>query len=93
MIHAVQEPVAECLDAVLPIWRGFSKLLRHPGIAKGSSDPDMDHPSSLELDDEEREERWFPRLPWACEKRPLTCASSIGGRAHDASAAVYLVER
>ena len=36
---------------------GFSKLLGHPGIRRGSSDADMDHPSCLELDDEEREER------------------------------------
>src|SRR6266702_5824635 len=36
---------------------GFSKLLGHPGIGRGSSDADMDHPSCLELDDEDREER------------------------------------
>jgi hypothetical protein len=33
------------------------------------------------------------RLPWACVKRPLTCASSTDGRAPDATAAGYLVER
>jgi len=32
--------------------------------------------------------RWFPRQPWACVKRPLTCASSTGGRAHDANASL-----
>ncbi len=41
----------------LPIGRGFSQLLRHPGIGRGSSDSDMDHPSCLELDDEESEEQ------------------------------------
>jgi len=40
----------------LPIGRGFSQLLRHPGIGRGSSDSDMDHPSCLELDNEEGEE-------------------------------------
>ena len=42
---------------ILPKRGGFSKLLGHPGIGRGSSDADMDHPSCLELDDEEREER------------------------------------
>ena len=41
----------------LPIRGGFSKLLGHPGIGWGSRDADMYHPSCLELDDEEREER------------------------------------
>ena len=32
---------------------GFSKLLCHPGIGRGQSDADMDHPSRLQFDEEE----------------------------------------
>jgi hypothetical protein len=42
----------------LPIRRGFSQLLRHPGIGRRPCDTDMDYPSGLERDDE------------TCEKRP-----------------------
>ncbi len=41
----------------LPIRGGFSKLLCHPGIGWGSSDTDVNHPSRLQFDEEEREER------------------------------------
>lgn len=41
----------------LPIRGSFPKLLRHPGIGRISCHSDMDHPSGLELDDEESEER------------------------------------
>ena len=41
----------------LPIRRGFSQLLRHPGIGRRSCHPNMDHPSGLEFDNEEGEER------------------------------------
>jgi hypothetical protein len=40
----------------LSIGRGFSELLRHPGIGRGSGDAGMDHPSCLELNDEEGKE-------------------------------------
>ncbi len=41
----------------LSIRGGFSKLLCHPGIGRGSSNSDMDHPSRLQFDEEERKER------------------------------------
>ena len=41
----------------LPKWRGFAQLLRHPGIGRRPCGADMDHPSGLEFDNEEREER------------------------------------
>jgi len=41
----------------LPIRGGFSKRFGHPGIGRGSSDADMDHPPRLQFDEEEREER------------------------------------
>jgi hypothetical protein len=41
----------------LPIGSGFAQLLRHPGIGRGSRDSDMDYPSCLEFDEEERKER------------------------------------
>jgi len=41
----------------LPIWGGFTQLLRYPGIGRRSYHSDMDHPPCLELDEEEREER------------------------------------
>ena len=40
----------------LSIQRGFSKLLGHPEIGRRSRDPDMDHPSRLQFDDEEGKE-------------------------------------
>src|SRR5947208_3038904 len=41
----------------LSIGGGFSQLLGHPGIGRRSSDPDMDHPSRLQFDEEERKQR------------------------------------
>ncbi len=41
----------------LPKRGGFSKLLCHPGIGRGASNSNMDHPSCLEFDEEECEER------------------------------------
>ena len=41
----------------LPKRGGFSKRFGHPGIGRGSSDADMDHPPRLQFDEEEREER------------------------------------
>ena len=41
----------------LPIRGGFSQLLRHPGIGRRSCHSHMDHPSCLEFDEEECEER------------------------------------
>ena len=40
-----------------PIRGRFSQLLRHPGISRGSCHADMDHPSRLQFDEEEGEER------------------------------------
>ncbi len=40
----------------LPIGCGFPKLLRYPGIGRGSDDSYMDHSSRLEFDDEEGKE-------------------------------------
>ena len=37
----------------LPIGRGFSQLLSHPGISRMASHPNMDDFSALQLDDEE----------------------------------------
>ena len=50
--------IADQILRCLPKGRGFSELLGHPGISRGTSDADMDYPSGLELDDEK------------CEKRP-----------------------
>ena len=41
----------------LPIRRGFSKLLRHPGIGGRSYHSRVDHASRFELDDDERKAR------------------------------------
>jgi hypothetical protein len=41
----------------LPIGRGFSQLLRHPGIGWSSYHSNLDHPSCFERDDEKCEER------------------------------------
>jgi hypothetical protein len=41
----------------LPIRRGFSKLLRHPGIGGSSCHSHVDYASRFEFDDDEREER------------------------------------
>ena len=41
----------------LPKGRGFSKLLRHPGIGGRSCHSRVDHAPRFEFDDEEREER------------------------------------
>src|SRR2546429_6363235 len=41
----------------LPIGGGFSQLLRHPGISRGSRHAYMDNPSRLQFYDEERKER------------------------------------
>jgi hypothetical protein len=41
----------------LPVGRGCSQLLRHPGIARRPCDASLDHSSGLKLDDEERE-KW-----------------------------------
>ncbi len=49
--------IADQILRCLPKGRGFSELLGHPGISRGTSDSDMDHPSGLEFDEEEREER------------------------------------
>ena len=40
----------------LPIWRGFSKLLRNPGISGRSCHSRVDHAPRTEFDDDEREE-------------------------------------
>jgi hypothetical protein len=49
--------IADQILRCLPIGRGFAQLLGHPGISRGTSDSDMDHPSGLEFDEEERKER------------------------------------
>ena len=49
--------IANQILRCLPVWDGFSQLLRDPGISRRSCHPDMDHPSCLELDHEEGEER------------------------------------
>ncbi len=49
--------IADQILRCLPIRRGFSQLLGYPGISRGTSNSDMDHPSGLEFDEEEREER------------------------------------
>jgi hypothetical protein len=49
--------IADQILRCLPIGRGFSELSSHPGISRGTSDSHMDHPSGLEFDEEEREER------------------------------------
>jgi hypothetical protein len=41
----------------LPIWRGFSQLLGDPRIGWRPCHAGVDHPSGLEFNDEEREER------------------------------------
>ena len=41
----------------LSIGRGFSQLLRHPGIGRRACHSDMDHPSGLEFNEEEGKER------------------------------------
>ena len=41
----------------LPIRRGFSKLLRHPGIGGRSCHSHVDYASRFEFDDDERKER------------------------------------
>ena len=41
----------------LPIWGGFAQLLRDPGISRRSCHSNMNHPSCLDLDHEEGEER------------------------------------
>jgi hypothetical protein len=41
----------------LPIRRGFSKLLRNPGIGGRSCHSHVDYASRFEFDDDEREER------------------------------------
>ena len=41
----------------LAIRSGFSQLLRHPGVSRGSCNPYMDHPSRLQFDEEKRKER------------------------------------
>ncbi len=41
----------------LPIWRGFSQLLGDPSIGWRPCHSDVDHPSRLQFDEEEREER------------------------------------
>ena len=49
----ITDQIFRCLS----IRGGFSKLLCHPGIGRGSSDPDMDHPPRLQFYNEERKER------------------------------------
>ncbi len=49
--------ITEQIPRCLPIGRGFSELLRHPGIGRGTCDADMDHTPCPEFDEEEREER------------------------------------
>ena len=49
--------IADQILRRLPIRGGFSELLRDPGISRRSCHSDMDHPSGLEFDDEESEER------------------------------------
>jgi hypothetical protein len=49
--------ITEQIPRCLPIGRGFSQLLRDPGIGRGSCDADMDHTPCPEFDEEEREER------------------------------------
>ena len=49
--------IADQILRSLPIRSGFSQLLRDPGISRRPRHSDMDHPSCLELDNEEGEER------------------------------------
>ena len=49
--------IADQILRRLPIRGGLSELLRDPGISRRSCHSDMDHPSGLEFDDEESEER------------------------------------
>ena len=49
--------IADQILRRLPIRGGFAQLLRDPGISRRSCHSDMDHPSCLELDNEEGEER------------------------------------
>jgi hypothetical protein len=54
---------------------GFSKLLGHPGIGRGPCDADMDHPSRLQFDEEEGEERLKEEIGHLNEKGLLPCAN------------------
>jgi len=64
--------------SIAPIWGGFSQRFGHPGIGRGSSDSDMDYPSCLEFDDEERKGRSKEEIAYLQESAgPDSCCMMV----------------
>jgi hypothetical protein len=59
----------------LPIWRGFSEVLRYPRIDRRSCHSYVDHPPRLEFYDEERKERSKEEI---CDLQEVTSPDLCG---------------
>jgi hypothetical protein len=74
----------------LSIGRGFSQLLRDPGVARRACDADMDHFARVQVDDEERKERTEQQVgDWQARHRPRSAQHGCAGRS---SSSVPLAE-